>query len=154
MVHSAFAMPEVKSCTSAASWRESKEAHTARITQSPLHSCTTHTLPCDWMTRDGRRANWIALAPKEGRSDRFSLWAQWLYQQIRLDDVCTSHILHLVGGWRSQLHNYCNPVRSHDWGTDNFLSEGGIRLHAQRFQQDYSCTLEEANKRISLLKQW
>ena len=65
----ALAMPEVKSCTSATSWRESKEAHTARITQPPLHSCTTHTLPRDWMTRDGWRANWITLAPEEGRKE-------------------------------------------------------------------------------------
>ncbi len=68
MVHSAVVTPEVKSCTSAASWRESKEACTTRLTQSPLHSCTTHTLPCDWMAGDGRRANWIALAPK-GRQE-------------------------------------------------------------------------------------
>lgn len=66
----------------------------------------------------------------------------------------TSHILHLAGGWRSRLHNNYSPVRSRDRGTGNFLSEGGIHLHAQRFQQDCSCTLEETNKAISLLKQW
>lgn len=63
---------EPESRTSATPWWKPKETHPAGIAQSPLYPCTAHTLPCDWMTRQGWRANWIALASIKGKEQNNS----------------------------------------------------------------------------------
>lgn len=134
---------EPESRTSATPRWKPKETHPAGIAQSPLYPCTAHTLPCDWMTRQGWRANWIALASIKGKEQNngFKLLNREL--SLKKERMITSHIQYQAGGWRNQSRRNHSLVLSHDRGSGSVQSEGGIRLHPQRFQQDYSRMLQK-----------
>lgn len=130
-------------------------------TVSPPLLCDTHTalwldgMPVtmsqlDYICIWGRQENDTLMIESASKNSYYCF--SYKSTLKRTGDLFTFHIQCLVGGWRSQLRNNCNPVQSHDWGNDNFLSEDGIHLHAQMFQQSCSCMLKEINTKLETKK--